>query len=92
MKDEKIIQLDEAQLREHLDRRISESVEDTLNLLLDQEADRICQAGRYERNPDRADTRAGHYKRKLHTKAGQVELKVPKLRNLPFETQIIERY
>jgi len=92
MKDEKIIHLDEAQLREHLDRRISESVEDTLNLLLDQEADRICQAGRYERNPDRADTRAGHYKRKLHTKAGQVELKVPKLRKLPFETQIIERY
>lgn len=92
MKDEKIIHLDEAQLREHLDRRISESVEDTLNLLLDQEANRICQAGRYERNPDRADTRAGHYKRKLHTKAGQVELKVPKLRKLPFETQIIERY
>ena len=26
------------------------------------------------------------------TKAGQVELKVPKLRKLPFETAIIERY
>jgi putative transposase len=92
MKDEKIIHLDEKQLRDHLDKRISESVEETLNLLLDQEADRICQAGRYERSPERADTRAGHYKRRLHTKAGQVELKVPKLRKLPFETQIIERY
>ena len=41
---------------------------------------------------DRIDTRAGHYERKLHTKAGEVSLKVPKLRSLPFETQIIERY
>jgi transposase-like protein len=28
----------------------------------------------------------------LQTKAGEVELRVPKLRNLPFETAIIERY
>lgn len=87
-----IIHLDEAQLREHLDRKITESVEDTLNGLLDAEADRLCGAGRYERSGDRVDTRAGHYERKLHTKAGQVSLKVPKLRSLPFETQIIERY
>ena len=40
----------------------------------------------------RKDTRAGHYERKLHTKAGEVTVKVPKLRTLPFETQIIERY
>ncbi len=38
------------------------------------------------------DTRAGHYTRKLHTKAGEVTLKVPKLRKLTFETSIIERY
>lgn len=88
----KIIRLDEAQLREHLDRKISESVEETLNGLLDAEADRLCGAGRYERSEDRVDTRAGHYERKLHTKAGQVSLKVPKLRSLSFETQIIERY
>ena len=46
----------------------------------------------YERSADRVDTRAGHYERKLHTKAGEVNLKVPKLRSLPFERQIIERY
>ena len=91
-KDDKIIRLDEAQLREHLDRKITESVEDTLNGLLDAEADRLCGASRYERSADRVDTRAGHYERKLQTKAGEVNLKVPKLRNLPFETQIIERY
>ncbi len=38
------------------------------------------------------DTRAGHYKRKLQTRSGEVELRVPKLRTLPFETSIIERY
>jgi len=88
----KIIQLDEDQLREHLDRKITESVEETLNGLLDAEADRLCGASRYERSDGRVDTRAGHYTRKLHTKAGEVNLKVPKLRSLPFETQIIERY
>jgi Transposase, Mutator family len=38
------------------------------------------------------DTRAGHYVRKLETKAGSVKLKVPNLRNLPFERAIINRY
>ena len=38
------------------------------------------------------DTRAGYYDRKLQTKAGEVTLKVPRLRSLPFESQIIERY
>ncbi len=91
-KTDNIIRLDEAQLREHLDQKITESVEETLNGLLDAEANRLCGAGRYERSADRVDTRAGHYERKLHTKAGEVNLKVPKLRSLPFETQIIERY
>jgi len=38
------------------------------------------------------DGRAVSYDRKLRTKAGEVTLKVPRLRSLPFETQIIERY
>ena len=38
------------------------------------------------------DNHADHYERKLETKAGQVTLRVPKLRRLPFETAIIERY
>src|SRR5210317_2129321 len=68
------------------------TVEETLNAMLDAEADDLCQAQRYERSADRVDTRAGHYTRKLHTKAGEVELKVPKLRKQTFETAIIERY
>ena len=88
----KIVQINEAEIRSHLDRMVLRSVEDTLNTLLEAEADRLCGAARYERSPDRVDTRAGSYQRKLHTKAGEVELSVPKLRSLPFETQIIERY
>ena len=52
----------------------------------------MCNAERYEHTEGRKDTRAGHYKRKLHAKAGVVNLKVPKLRKGAFETAIIERY
>jgi putative transposase len=87
-----VIRVDEQELRGHLDEVVRTSVEETLNGMLDAEADRLCQAKRYERTADRVDTRAGSYERKLVTKAGEVKLKVPRLRSLPFETQIIERY
>src|SRR5437870_695148 len=86
------IRVDQGQLRGHIDEVVRSSVEETLNALLQAEADQICGATRYERSPDRVDTRAGHYERKLETKAGEVKLRVPKLRSLPFETAIIERY
>jgi len=71
---------------------LASTVEETLNGLLDAEADRLCNAQRYERTEARRDSRAGHYERKLQTKAGEVRLKVPKLCNQAFETAIIERY
>ena len=52
----------------------------------------MCKAQRYERSPDRIDTRAGGYTRKLQTKAGEIEVNMPKLRKQTFETAIIERY
>ncbi len=87
-----VIKIDDERIKGHLDRVVRGTVEDTLNALLDAEADRLCNAQRYERSEDRLDTRAGHYERKLHTKAGEVNLKVPKLRRQTFETAIIERY
>ena len=87
-----MVSVDEERVRGHVDEVVRSSVEETLNGLLEAEADRLCGAGRYERSPDRVDTRAGSYDRKLQTKAGEVTLKVPRLRSLPFETQIIERY
>jgi transposase-like protein len=87
-----MVQIDEQQVRGHVDEVVRRSVEETLNGLLEAEADQLCGAARYERSPDRVDTRAGSYERRLETKAGRVTLKVPRLRSLPFETQIIERY
>ena len=87
-----IIRIEQEQLTRHLDNVVRGTVEKTLNELLDAEADRLCHASRYERTEARRDTRAGYYTRNLSTKAGDVKLKVPKLRTLPFETAIIERY
>ena len=88
----KVICIDEREICGHLDQMVRGTVEETLNTLLDAEADDLCQARRYEHSADRIDTRAGHYKRKLHTKAGGVKVKVPKVRRQTFETAIIERY
>lgn len=87
-----IIQIDEKGIKDHLGEIVRGTVQETLNTLLDEEADRLCNAKRYERTATRKDTRAGFYSRTLHTKAGEVDIKVPKLRTLPFETAIIERY
>lgn len=89
---DKIIQLNEAAVRNHLGQIVRSTVEQTLNDMLDAEADRLCNAEKYQRNDARRDTRAGHYERKLQTQAGEVTLKVPKLRRQTFETAIIERY
>ena len=72
--------IDDERIKNHFDRVVRGSVEETLNALLEAEADRVCNAQRYERSEARRDTRAGHYERRLQTKAGEVRLKVPKLR------------
>ncbi len=87
-----VVQIDEGRIQAHLDRLVRSPVEEALNALLDAEADHLCGARKYERSEGRKDTRAGSYDRQLHTKAGEVTLTVPKLRSLPFETAIIERY
>ena len=87
-----VVQIDEKRIHDHLGELVRGTVEETLNGLLDAEADALCGAQRYERSPDRTDYRAGSYDRRLHTKAGEVTLKMPKLRKQAFETAIIERY
>ena len=87
-----VIKIDEDQIKNHLGDMVRETVEETINAMLDAEADQLCKARKYERSAKRENSRAGHYKRKLHTISGEVELKVPKLREAKFETAIIERY
>ncbi len=88
----KIIEINEQKVKDHLGVFVRNTVEETLNALLDEEAAEICKAQKYERTESRKGTRAGHYERKLLTKSGEVTLKVPKLRKVTFETAIIERY
>ena len=87
-----IVQLNEQIIRTELKELVRQSVEEVLNGLLDAEADLLTNARKYERTEDRKDTRAGHYPRKLLTSAGEVDLEIPKLRTLTFETAIIQRY
>ena len=87
-----VLTVDAGKVESHLAGKVRQAVEDVLNDLLDAEADDRCGARRYVRSPDRQDTRAGSYRRKLETQAGVVDLKVPKLRRLPLESAIIERY
>ena len=49
------LRVDEGKLRNHVDEVVRSSVEETLNGLLDEEADQICRAQRYERSLERED-------------------------------------
>jgi len=53
-----VIQIDEGKIQEHLGEMVRSTVEETLNAMLDAEANRPCQAERYERTEVRKDTRA----------------------------------
>lgn len=88
----KIIQLNEEIIKGELKELVRSSVEETLNNLLEQEAKGLTQAAKYERTESRQGYRSGHYDRNLMTTSGEVTLKVPKLKGIPFETAIIERY
>ena len=48
-----VIKIDEARIRDHLGEMVRGTVEETLNALLDAEADQLCGAGRYERSARR---------------------------------------
>jgi len=87
-----IIQLNEQLIKTELKELVRSSVGETLNELLDKEADELINAEKYERSSERRGYRSGHYQRKLTTTSGDVTLKVPKLKGIPFETAIIERY
>ena len=89
---DKIIQFDAAMFESKLDALVRVKVEQTINAMLDAEADEIANAARYERKTDRRAFRAGHYERTLTAKAGKLSLKVPKLKGALFESAVIERY
>ena len=89
---EKIVSLNEEVIKGQIKELVRGSVEETLNELLEQEAEKLTQAARYERNEARQGYRSGHYDRNLTTTSGEVTLHMPRLKGITFETAIIERY
>jgi len=87
-----IIQINKELIHTELKDLVKNSVEQTLNALLDEEADKLVNADKYSRDENRQGYRSGHYDRSFDTTSGKVNLRVPKLKGLKFETSIIERY
>ena len=77
---DQIVSVDEEAIKKELRELVKTTVEQTINALLDEEADELVGAERYERTASRDAYRSGHYKRKLLTTSGEIELEVPKLR------------
>ena len=88
---EKIVQLNEKVIKGQIKELVRGSVEETLNELLEKEAESLTQAARYERSEARQGYRSGHYDRNLTTTSGDVTLHMPRLKGVSFETAIIER-
>ena len=89
---EPIVSLTEESLKSDLRELVRRTVEDTLNGLLEEEADDLVGAERYERTAEREAYRAGHYDRSLATSSGEVTIHMPKLKGMRSTTAIIERY
>jgi hypothetical protein len=68
-----VVQIDDGKIRAHLDEVVRATVEETLNALLDAEAEHLCGARKYERTEGRKERRTGSYERQLHTRAGEVK-------------------
>ena len=70
-----IVQLNTELIHSELRDLVKNSVEETLNAMLDAEADRLVNAERYARDEERQGYRAGHYDRSFTTTAGEVNLR-----------------
>lgn len=75
-----MVSVDEESLKSDLRELVRKTVQEMLNALLDEEADEMAGAERYERTAAREAYRSGHCKRKLATTGGEVALDAPKLR------------
>lgn len=83
-----IIQVNQEIIHTELKDLVRTSVEEALNTMLDAEADKLVNAERYARNEERKGYRSGHYERSFTTTSGEINIKMPKLKGLTFETSI----
>lgn len=67
-------------------------VQHVVQEVLEQEMNEALGAAKGERTPERRGYRSGYYERKLVTRVGTLELRVPQDRDGRFSTQVFERY
>ena len=77
-----IVSFDEEAVKSELRELVRKTIEETINAMLDEEADQLVGAGPCERTDERGFT----------TTSGWVTLKMPKLKGMRFATAVIERY
>lgn len=83
---------DEKAVRDELRELVRRTVEDTLNALLEEEAEDLVKADRYKRTAKREACRVGHYERGFTITFGKVTPRMLKPESMRFATAIIERY
>ena len=67
-------------------------LKECLNLFMRAESEEQLGAKPYERTSGRTDSRNGSYTRELKTRIGNIELTVPRHRNVPFKTLVFDNY
>ena len=75
-----------------LDARIRGAVQATIQLVLDEELERLVGAGPYERSDQRVDVRNGGYQRGIVTTSGEVAVRVGRTRGGGAATAPLGRY
>jgi putative transposase len=88
------VTVDEATVQQVLQRDdgLAELVSVVLDQILEFQVTEQVQAGRYERTPERQGYRNGTRPRRLSTRVGTIELRVPQVRDGAFSTELFARY
>jgi transposase-like protein len=88
------VSFDEKTLYEVLfgDRGVEALLENVMNEMMEAELTEHIGAEPGEQTDDRRGYRNGHYRRKLTTRVGTLELEVPRDREGTFQTELFERY
>lgn len=90
------ITLDQAEIQQLLCEDRGEAfrsiLQASLNKILQVESSEQIKAAPYERTDERTDSRNGTRERELNTRIGQIVLRVPRHRNMPFKTLIFDNY
>jgi transposase-like protein len=72
--------------------RVRQAVQTTIQVVLDEELERLVGAGAYERSDERVDVRNGSYRRSIVTTAGEVDVRVGRTRAGGAATRPVGRY